>query len=141
MCCAGSAMVEMALAAPIFVLLAIGSFDFGNLALQKLTATSAARAGVQYGTLDLATAGDTGGIIQAARDDAEDAGNSLGVTTRQYTFCPGEGEVASTALCADGSFSMMYVEVTVQESYEFLMAYPGVNSPQTVQSTVRMRVR
>ena len=128
--------------APIFALLAVGGFDFGNLTLHKLTATSAARAGVQYGSLDFATAANTSGIIQAALDDAgfiDDA--DLDVTARQFTSCPGEGEVASTALCADGGFSMMYVEVTVQESYEFLMAYPGVSSPHTVQSTVRMRVR
>ncbi len=127
--------------APIFALLAVGGFDFGNLALHKLAATSAARAGVQYGSLDFATAANTSGIVQAARDDAGDADNSLAVTARQFTSCPGEGEVASTALCADGSFSMMYVEVTVQESYDFLMVYPGVSSPQTVLSTTRMRVR
>ncbi len=140
-CTSGGSTVELAILVPVLTLLAVGGFDFGRLALHKLAATNAARAGAQYGTLDFATAADISGIVQAARDDAEDTNNELNVNARQFCFCPGQGELACTAACADGSFSMMYVEVTVQEPYEYLMNYPGLTLPDSVESTIRMRVR
>ena len=140
-CTSGGAAVELAMLVPVLAALAVGGFDFGRLALQKLAATSAARAGAQYGTLDFATAANISAIVQAARDDAGDTDNSLNVTARQFCACPGQGELACTAPCTDGSFSMMYVEVTVQEPYQYLMNYPGLTLPNSVESTVRMRVR
>ncbi len=137
----GAVSAEVVVVIAVVGMLGIGSMEFGRLALEKLSATSAARAGAQYGTLDLATASDTTGIVQAARDDAGDIGGALDVNARQYCFCPSQGEVVCTASCSDGSFSMMYVEVTVGKTYDLLMAYPGVPSPFPVESTVRMRVR
>ncbi len=137
----GGATVELAVMIPVIALLGVGSFDFGRLALEKMAANSAARAGAQFGTLDFATAGNINGIVQAARDDAGDANNELDVTARMFCFCPGQGELVCTATCADDSFSMMYVEVTVADDYDLLMDYPGIASPYPIQSTVRMRVR
>ena len=137
----GNITIEFGFLVLILVSLAIGAFDFGRLGYRKIAITSAARAGAQYGTQDLVTAQDAAGMIQAARNDIEDTGNALDIDARRYCTCPGEGEVACTATCADSSFSFMYVEVTVPDEVELLFPYPGITSPLAVASTSTMRVR
>ena len=137
----GNVTIEFGILILILVTLAIGAFDFGRLGYRKIAITSAARAGAQYGTQDLVTAADTAGMTQAARNDIRDAGNALNITARQYCDCPGQGEVACTVTCNDGSYSLMYVEVTVPDQVNFLFPYPGITSPQAVASTSTMRVR
>ena len=138
---AGNVTIEFGILILILVSLAIGAFDFGRLGYRKIAITSAARAGAQYGTQDLVTAADTAGMIQAARNDIQDTGDALNIAARQYCDCPGQGEVACTVTCNDGSYSLMYVEVTVPDQVNFLFPYPGITSPQAVASTSTMRVR
>ena len=139
----GNVTIEFGFLILILVSLAIGAFDFGRLGYRKIAITSAARAGAQYGTQDLVTAADTNGMVQAARNDIEDTADALGITARRYCDCPGggQGEVSCTVTCADGSFSLMYVEVTVPDQVDLLFPYPGITSPRAVVSTSTMRVR
>ena len=137
----GNVTIEFGILILILVTLAIGAFDFGRLGYRKIAITSAARAGAQYGTQDLVTAADTAGMTQAARNDIRDAGNALNITARQYCDCPGQGEVACTVTCNDGSYSLMYVEVTVPDQVNLLFPYPGITSPRAVVSISTMRVR
>ena len=138
---AGNVTIEFGFVILFMITLGIGAYDFGNLGYQKIAITSAARAGVQYGAQDQVTAADTAGMIQAARNDAADVNGELAITARQYCSCPGQGEVSCSILCADGSFSYMYVEVAAEDQVELLFPYPYVTSPQTVASTNTMRVR
>lgn len=136
----GAASIELGFVIPVLVLLAVGMYDFGRLGLEKITMTSAARAGAQYGTQGVALAGDVDGMIGAARTDAGDA--ALDVAARQFCSCPGMGELPScSASCPDGEFSLMYVEVTAQDQVNLLFDYPGIGSPKAVAATARMRVR
>ncbi len=135
----GNVTIEFGFVILFMVTLAVGAYDFGNLGYQKIALTNAARAGAQYGVQDLVTAADVDGMEQAARNDAGD--NSLDVEARRYCSCPGQGEVSCSVLCADDSFSYMYVEVTTEGQIELLFPYPYVTSPQTVASTNTMRVR
>lgn len=137
----GGSLVEVALLAPVVILLGIGGFEFGMVGLHKMAANGAARAGVQYGTLDFATAVNTAAMEQAAHDDLGNFSAGANVTARQYCHCPADGEVGCTATCSDGSFNRMYVEVTVQDAYDFIMSYPGVGPTFPVSATARMRVR
>ncbi len=138
---AGNVTIEFGFVILFMATLAVGAYDFGNLGYQKIALTSAARAGAQYGVQDQVTAADTTGMVQAARNDAADTGGALNITARQYCSCPGQGEVSCSVLCADDSFSYMYVEVTAEDQIELLFPYPYVTSPQTVTSTNTMRVR
>lgn len=137
----GNVTIEFGFLILILVSLAIGAFDFGRLGYRKIAITSAARAGAQYGIQDLVTAADTAGMIQAARNDIKDTNNVLDIAARRYCDCPGQGEVACTVTCTDGSFSLMYVEVTVPDQVDLLFPYPGITSPRAVASTSTMRVR
>jgi Flp pilus assembly protein TadG len=139
---AGNVTIEFGFVIMFMVTLALGAYDFGNLGYQKIAVTSAARAGSQYGVQDMSTAEDSAGMIQAARNDINDTASALTINASNYYFCPGEGVVADeSVLCADGTFSYMYVEVTVQDQIELLFPYPYVSSPQTIASTNTMRVR
>ncbi len=139
---AGNVTIEFGFVILFMVTLALGAYDFGNLGYQKIAVTNAARAGSQYGVQDMSTAEDTGGMIQAARNDINDIADELTINARNYYFCPGQGEVADqSVLCADASFSYMYVEVTVEDEIDLLFPYPFVTSPQVIASTNIMRVR
>lgn len=137
----GGSLVEIAFLIPLLVLLAIGGIEFGMIALHKMAANSAARAGVQYGALDLTTAANTAGMEEAARDDLGNAADGTLINARQYCYCPTEGEVACTATCADGSFTMMYVEVSVHDEYKYILGYPGIASSFPIDARAHMRVR
>jgi Flp pilus assembly protein TadG len=138
---AGNVTIEFGFVILFMITLGIGAYDFGNLGYQKIAITSAARAGAQYGVQDQVTAADTAGMIQAARNDADDSDEALTITARQYCSCPGQGELSCNVICDDDSFSYMYVEVTAEDQVELLFPYPYVTSPQTVASTNTMRVR
>ncbi len=138
----GNITIEFGFVILFLVTLGIGAYDFGNLGYQKIAVTNAARAGSQYGVQDMSTAANFAGMVQAARNDINDTADALDINADNYYFCPGQGEVADeSVLCDDGSFSYLYVEVTVQNDVELLFPYPFVSSPQTVASTHTMRVR
>ena len=138
----GNVTIEFGFVILFMATLGIGAYDFGNLGYQKIAVTNAARAGSQYGVQDMSTATNFTGMVQAARNDINDTAAVLAIDADIYYFCPGQGEVADeSVLCDDGSFSYLYVEVTVQNDIDLLFPYPFVSSPQTVASTNTMRVR
>ena len=139
---AGNVTIEFGFVILFMATLGIGAYDFGNLGYQKIAVTNAARAGSQYGVQDMSTAENFAGMVQAARNDINDTADALTINADNYYFCPGQGEVVDeSVLCDDGSFSYLYVEVTVQDDVDLLFPYPFVSSPQTVASTNPMRVR
>lgn len=140
-CRRGNVAVEFAFLAPLLVIMALGAFDFGRFGLGLLRVSSAARAGVQYGTLDHSTANDIANMIQSARDDAVDPGDALTVTARQFYRCPSGLETTSSDPCPDGAYPPLYVEVTVADTLDLLFAYPGVPGTVALAAASRMRVR
>lgn len=139
----GNAAVEFAFLIMFFVVVALGAFDFGRYAMESSEVTQAARAGTQFAVLNQANATDTASIIQAARNEAEDLDNSLGITTRNYCVCPeSSAEVNCANTCADGQFAPLYVEVSVTNNdFDLLFHYPGVPDNITLNSVSTMRVR
>ena len=138
----GNVTIEFGFVILFMATLGIGAYDFGNLGYQKIAVTNVARAGSQYGVQDMSTAANFNGMVQAARNDINDTADALTIDADNYYFCPGQGKVADeSVLCDDGSFSYLYVEVTVQNDIDLLFPYPFVSSPQTVASTNTMRVR
>src|SRR3954469_8899862 len=66
----GSAMIELALVAPILTMLVIGVAEFGRFSYMSIEIASAARAGVQYGAQNHITASNTTAMQNAATADA-----------------------------------------------------------------------
>jgi Flp pilus assembly protein TadG len=138
---AGIAGVELALATPMLAILMTGGFDFGRAIYEQHRLAAAAEAGVQYATALTANEANSSGIIQAARNDANDTANSLTVTTNQCT-CPGGTPQCSTATtCTGSTVTGTYVKVAVSESISTVMTYPFVPSPFTLSGVAMMRVQ
>jgi Flp pilus assembly protein TadG len=137
----GTATIELALVAPILLLLMAGGWDFGNMALQHERLENAARAGVAYGVQSTTAATDYNGMIQAARNDANDTAGSLGVTATQVCACPGGAAAACTATCPGNVPLWVYVQVGVTEPYTTQFPWPFLSNPTTLSSQVAMRVQ
>ena len=139
---AGNVTIELALLATFLLTLVLGAYDFGRLAIEQSTVTNAARAGAQWAVLAQANASDSAGIVQAARDEADDVSNELTITPRSFCRCAGSSsEVACTANCADGVYAPRYVQVTVQDTLDLMFTYPGIDDIQSLSSVSTMRVR
>jgi Flp pilus assembly protein TadG len=137
---AGVAGIELALAAPMLVLLMTAGYDFGMMLFEQHRLTAAARAGVQYGIQSSSTWTDTTDITAAVRADAGDTTSSLTVTPTTCT-CPGGTSPCSTAAACSGSaVSGTYVKVTVSESYTTLVTYPFLGSPVTITGQALIRI-
>lgn len=138
----GNVSIEMAFLVTFLLALILGAYDFGRLAFAQAGVTAAARAGAQYAVLDQANAADLAGMIQAARDEADDVNSELPITARSFCRCPGSNlELSCTGSCADGQYAALYVQITVEDQMELLFHYPGVSEVQSLSSTSTLRVR
>jgi uncharacterized protein (UPF0333 family) len=138
----GNVSIEMAFLVTFLLVLVMGAYDFGRLAMEQATVTQAARAGAQFAVLDQANATDEAGMRQAARDEADDP--TLVVDPRNFCRCPGSAaEVACGGNCPDGQYAPLYVEVKVTDTLDMLFDYPGLpgTDTYTLTSTSTMRVR
>jgi Flp pilus assembly protein TadG len=80
----GSALVEMALVAPLFLLLITGGFELGRVAHFAIEVQNAARAGAAFGSVNQGNAAATTSITKAAQNDAPDLS---GLTATPGTAC------------------------------------------------------
>ncbi len=138
----GNVCIEMAFLVTFLLVLVMGAYDFGRLAMEQSTVIQAARAGAQFAVLDQANATDKDGMIQAAQDEAEDP--TLQVVPRPFCRCPGSAtEDPDCNICPDGQYAPLYVEVTVTDTFDMLFDYPGLpgTDTYTLTSTSTMRVR
>jgi hypothetical protein len=132
----------MAFLVTFLLVLVMGAYDFGRLAMEQSGVTQAARAGAQFAVLDQANAADIDGMKQAAKDEAEDP--NLDVDAEWFCRCPGGSKTLDCVTnCADGNFPPKYVQVTVEDTLDMLFDYPGLPEPSsyTMTSTSTMRVR
>ncbi len=138
----GNVSIEMAFLITFLLVLVMGAYDFGRLAMEQSTVTQAARAGAQFAVLDQANAQDKTGMENAAKEEAEDP--TLDAKADWFCRCPGTTAKDQTcAVCADGSYAPLYVEVTVTDTIDMLFDYPGLpeKGSYTLSSTSTMRVR
>jgi hypothetical protein len=128
----GSSLIEMAVVAPLLLVLFVGMIDFGRYFYAGVELGNAARAGVQYGARSALTAVDAAGMESAARNDAHDI--TLGKVAASY-FCSCHG-AAGTAVPCDGlpdpclsaaDYRELHVTVMVQSAFAPLISYPGLS--------------
>ncbi len=143
----GQSLVELALTLPLFIFILVGATEFGRFAWATIEASSAARAGVQYGAQNHATASMAGAIQAAALNDGV---NLTGLSATPSTYC-----VCSTALsthiacggltggliaCPSPATLLEYVVVTTTATVTPLAHYPGLPSSFTAQGYAVMEV-
>jgi Flp pilus assembly protein TadG len=136
---AGQSLVELAVALPLLAALLTGAIEIGRLAYVYITLVSAARAGVQYGAQNDATAIDNTGMQTAAQNDAI---NISGMTPTASHFCQCSDGTASTCSSGDCSGSIMipFVKVVTTATFTTLTHYPVIPSSIPLSATAVMRV-
>jgi len=136
-------MLEFAVAIPILALLGVGVADFGRAFFTGIKVASAVRAAAQYGGKDgVSSAINSAAIIQAARDEAEDA--TLSVTPSYFCKCPdGSSPDCSTGSCpgyGDGTVQL-FVKVKAVKTVNFIFRYPGLASSLTYRDSAVIRAQ
>lgn len=127
----GSAAMEFALLAPIFALIAIGAYDFGNAVQTSMRLERAARAGAQFA---LVYPSNLEGIKAAAIAAWPDLRDQDVPTPTEQCRC-GNATLACSATCNSGL--EWTVTVTTQRSITTLIL-PGLNA-RSGTATVRVR--
>jgi Flp pilus assembly protein TadG len=129
-------MVELALVLPLMALLLVAVCDFARLFYASIGVADAARAGVQYGAQNRATAVDYAGMQQAALNDGTGIAN-LTASASSFCQCGGTTVSCSTPGCADPG---NYVQVTATATFRTILNYPRIPQPATLTSSAVMEV-
>ena len=133
----GQSLLELALVAPMLLMLLVGIIEIGRFAYYSILVANAARAGAQYGAQNLATAADSAGITVAAQQDGP---TGLDVAPTQLCGCDGNNlNTCSTTppTCANNHY-LVYVQVKTTGTFDHLFNFPGI--PNSITSTEKMRV-
>jgi Flp pilus assembly protein TadG len=126
------AAVELALSIPLMLMMFVVVVETGRAFYIAISVANAARAGVQYGAQNLATADDTAGMQAAASNDAP---NLPAMTATASHFCKCSDGTASTCLATDcaGSHRLVYTQVITAAPYapiiNFMGALPAISVP------------
>jgi Flp pilus assembly protein TadG len=109
---------------PLLLLLLLGAIDLGRLAKFDTALASGARAGAQYGSLNLETADDLTGMQTAADNDMSNLSLS-GITVTPSTYCTCLGSVVSctATACASPNHRLLFVSVSVTGTFTPLFRY------------------
>jgi Flp pilus assembly protein TadG len=120
----GQAAVEVALIAPVLVVLLMIVGEFLRIYYTTIELNNAARAGVQYGINSPANAANLQGMQQAALTDGGDIAG-MTATASEYCECSdGSAVSCGTAnACAD---ERVYVEVDTSATFYTLTDWPGI---------------
>lgn len=147
---AGHAMLELALMAPVLLLMLFGTADFARVFYAAIEVTNAAYAGAIYGAQTVGTAGKSSAMVTAAKNDASDLNpSSLTVTATKFCECPDASAVSCSGTCAGSGKLRVYVQVAATYPFKTLVKYPGINavtytgypSQTSISKTVVIRVQ
>ncbi len=136
---AGSALVELAVVAPVLLLLIAGVLNYTMALRTAIAAANAARVGALYGSQSPANASDTAGIQSAAVNSAPTI-TGLTVTSARSCQCPGGAAVDCGGSCGGGNM-LIYVQVTVRATASDFFSYSGLPFPGKVAAQASMRAQ
>ena len=137
----GQALLELTLLLPIFLLLLIGTVEFGRLAYASIEVADAARAGVQYGAQSNTAAANNAAIQQAATYDAPDIKGLTAVATHTCKCSSGAASANCLASdCATGTHLVEWVQVNTTAVVDPLFHLPGLPNIFTLKGQAIMRV-
>ena len=138
----GAAALELAIALPVLVLLAVGVADFGRMFYTGIAVANAARAAAEYGSHAVANSTDTSLINQAGRNDAADAG-SVTVTSERFCRCPdGTAPDCGTGTCtAPYDQPEVFVTARAVKTIALIIRYPGLPQTLTFRDSATFRAQ
>jgi len=133
-------MTELAIAVPVLCLLLVASADFARVFYFSVAVNNAARAGAQYGSQTLATAGDINGMKNAATQDAPDLPN-IAATAQLCTCGTGSSVTACASSYCTNNPTGNYVEVDTTMTFNTTITYPGIPSTVALAGKAIMQVQ
>ena len=132
----GGAMIELAVAVPIILLLAVGVGDYARLYYAGITVANAAEAGVHYG---VAYNGNVDSMTAATQRDAGTL-TLDSISAGQFCRCPDAGVVScTTASCGAYGVPQVFDSVRVREDVPMIIRYLGLPATVTVTRTAVLR--
>ena len=163
---AGQALVELALVAPVLLVLVLGIADFCRVFYASVTVTNAARAGAQFGLLPLNYTLMTGtpSMQDAAVNDVKVGAKFLlpgfsaaNVTATYYCRCPSAtgpigakydqciGMPVAGKQCGTTGAPIaptgVWVDVKVNYTFTTITSFPGIPHSVPLVSEAQMRVQ
>ncbi len=141
----GSVMVELALTAPLALILAVGVTDFARLLYHALTIRGASSIGAFYGAQDDFKSTDEASLEARAQSDAVNLGANVSAQSELVCQCPGSAafscEDYSTTTCTGYGKARLYVRVGVSQPFQTLADYIKIPDNVQISETTLMRVR
>lgn len=128
---AGAAAVEMAVVAPLVLLLALAATDFGRVVHAYCVVSNAARSAAEYGGMHAFTSYTRDSWETAVRQAAEDEMNGLGGYQSQNL----QFDVVTTT---DGD-GLYRVAVSLTYPFSTTVAWPGLPAQVVLGHRVEMR--
>lgn len=132
----GSVAIEMALLAPVLVILLTGMFDFGFAVYERMKLASAVRAGIQYALHHSADPDIVRQTVLGALG-AESVGTT--VTVSQTSECSDGSAVGADGSCAN-SWRRTFVNISAERPHATLFQYPAVPAPVLLEASASIRV-
>lgn len=128
----GSAMVELAVAIPILLLLAIGVGEYARFYFTEITVTNAARSGAEYG---VKTGGNVDSMTYGAKIEAGKDSVGMVITAGIFCTCPSGGAPPDcvTGDCGAYGIPRAFDSVAVKKVVRFLFHYPGFPDSVVIQ--------
>ncbi len=134
-CDAGAALVEFALFLPPLIFAWMGMVELGRYMAYATLAQASARAGTEYGIINLMYAHDLSNTTTWATSDAQYLPAGFTVTSKY--LCSVNGALPPTT-CPSTSppvNNVYYIQVTVTGTYTPWFTYPGIPSSAKVSGT------
>ena len=133
----GSSVLELALLAPLFLLLLLGTVDMGQAFYAAIEVSAAANAGAEYG---MQNPTDTAGMQEAAVLDGADLKNLAANASWGCECSDGSSASVSCASAPTCSVNAVdYVQVTTSMTYVPIIKVPGIPSSLALKGSARMR--
>ena len=124
----GQSLVELALIAPVFIILMLGVIDYGRVYFAYVSVTNGARNGAHYASASATAAADQTGIEDAALAETSEL---LDISATNPTV---------TVATGSDSQGRLYADVTMQYTFSTVFPWPGLPSSFDIERTVRARV-
>ena len=132
----GQTTIEMVLVMPLLFALLLGAMEYGRLWYISIEVTSAATAGVEYGSQNHAVASDFSGMQNVAMNDGLDIQTvkPSGIAATATHFCTPNNSCS-------GTNQTEYVQVNTQVSVDSLFNSYFRVTPYVLHGQAIMRVR
>jgi Flp pilus assembly protein TadG len=136
----GIATVEFALIVPLLLLLVAAAVDYSMLMRAAIAVGDAARAGAEFGSLNLTNSSNTSGMQSAALNAAPDI-NHISASAAQVCKCSNGSTVnCSGGTCPSGPVRT-YAQVTVKTTVSPIFSYPSLGFTGAVVATATLRAQ